>query len=182
MAIRPIDAGILQDNLTDIYGDGNRLVYLKDVLDLINEQPTLTPSNEWVSVDEKLPEPGERVLATDCGFVGEFYINERGQWQRYNVNCHALLMALDILYWMPLPAPPDKDNNVPIKAPNEPMLERVIREYLEICGNDCAGDPSVGIPECPFYQYADVLDNGALIQPKCELAAYRRPLEGEEYI
>ena len=72
-------------------------------------QPTLTPSNEWVSVDEKLPEPGERVLATDCGFVGEFYINERGQWQRYNVNCHALLMALDILYWMPLPKSPKED-------------------------------------------------------------------------
>ena len=71
--------------------------------------PTLTQPNEWVSVDEKLPEPGERVLATDCGFVGEFYINERGQWQRYNVNCHALLMALDILYWMPLPAPPTKE-------------------------------------------------------------------------
>ena len=74
-----------------------------------NDIPTLTPPNEWVSVDEKLPEPGERVLATDCGFVGEFYINERGQWQRYNVNCHALLMALDILYWMPLPAPPKKE-------------------------------------------------------------------------
>jgi len=71
-------------------------------------QPTLTPPNEWVSVEEGLPEPGERVLATDCGFVGEFYINERGQWQRYNVNCHALLMALDILYWMPLPTPPDR--------------------------------------------------------------------------
>ena len=49
---RPIDAGILQDNLTDIYGDGNRLVYLKDVLDLIDEQPTLTPPNERVSVEE----------------------------------------------------------------------------------------------------------------------------------
>ena len=71
--------------------------------------PTLTPPNEWVSVEEKLPEPGERVLATDCGFVGEFYINERGQWQRYNVNCHALLMALDILYWMPLPKSPKED-------------------------------------------------------------------------
>ena len=71
--------------------------------------PTLTPPNEWVSVDEKLPEPGKRVLATDCGFVGEFYINERGQWQRYNVNCHALLMALDILYWMPLPKSPKED-------------------------------------------------------------------------
>ena len=50
-------------------------------------QSTLTPPNEWVSVYDRLPEPGERVLATDCGFVGEFYINKRGKWQRYNVNC-----------------------------------------------------------------------------------------------
>ena len=70
-------------------------------------QSTLTTPSEWVSVEERLPEPGERVLATDCGFVGEFYINKRGKWQRYNVNCFELLMALDILYWMPLPAPPD---------------------------------------------------------------------------
>ena len=103
-----IDGGVLKDNLTDIYGDGNRLVYLNDVLDLIDEQPAITPPNEWVSVEERLPEPGERVLATDCGFVGEFYINKRGKWQRYNVNCSELLMALDILYWMPLPAPPDR--------------------------------------------------------------------------
>ena len=72
------------------------------------KMPTLTPPNEWVSVYDRLPEPGERVLATDCGFVGEFYINKRGKWQRYNVNCSELLMALDILYWMPLPAPPDR--------------------------------------------------------------------------
>ena len=73
----------------------------------ITHAPTLTQPNEWVSVEDRLPEPGERVLATDCGFVGEFYINKRGKWQRYNVNCSELLMALDILYWMPLPAPPD---------------------------------------------------------------------------
>ena len=74
---------------------------------ILQEVSTLTPPNEWVSVYDRLPEPGERVLATDCGFVGEFYINKRGKWQRYNVNCSELLMALDILYWMPLPEPPD---------------------------------------------------------------------------
>ena len=58
---------------------------------------------EWISVDDRLPEPGERVLATDGGFIGEFYINSQGQWQRYNVNNYSLLMALDILWWMPLP-------------------------------------------------------------------------------
>lgn len=78
------------------------------VMYCVEHMPTLTPPNEWVSIYDRLPEPGERVLATDCGFVGEFYINKRGKWQRYNVNCSELLMALDILYWMPLPAPPDR--------------------------------------------------------------------------
>ena len=80
---------------------------VESILEWAQTLPALTPPNEWVSVYDRLPEPGERVLATDCGFVGEFYINKRGKWQRYNVNCSELLMALDILYWMPLPAPPD---------------------------------------------------------------------------
>lgn len=112
--IEPIDRAKLRatiqkwiDAHTDV-DDTDGVGLLEDVLWEINAQPTLTPQNEWVSVYDRLPEPGERVLATDCGFVGEFYINKRGKWQRYNVNCSELLMALDILYWMPLPAPPDR--------------------------------------------------------------------------
>ena len=63
-------------------------------------------AQQWISVTERLPEQGERVLATDGGFVGELYVNSRGQWKRYNVNDHSLLMALDILWWMPMPKPP----------------------------------------------------------------------------
>lgn len=63
----------------------------------------------WIPVKERLPKCGERVLATDGGFVGEFYINKRGQWKRYNVNDYSLLMALDILWWMPLPEPQKED-------------------------------------------------------------------------
>lgn len=104
-------------NLAMAAADGRREINLcfkkqelfKAVKAVIDCVPTLTPPNEWVSVEERLPEPGERVLATGCGFVGEFYINKRGQWQRYNVNCSELLMALDILYWMPLPEPPGKE-------------------------------------------------------------------------
>ena len=114
MAVRPINASrfaeileqwkkdCLEDN--DIQGAD----IISDVILQLDDMPTLTQPNEWVSVYDRLPEPGERVLATDCGFVGEFYINKRGKWQRYNVNCSELLMALDILYWMPLPAPPDR--------------------------------------------------------------------------
>ena len=63
----------------------------------------------WIPVTERMPEKGERVLATDGGFVGEFYVNSGGQWRRYNVNDHSLLMALDILWWMPLPEPPKEE-------------------------------------------------------------------------
>ena len=63
-------------------------------------------AQQWISVTERLPEQGERVLATDGGLVGELYVNSRGQWKRYNVNDHSLLMALDILWWMPMPQPP----------------------------------------------------------------------------
>ena len=106
MTVRPIDSAWLKRNLNKVFPRECDQLY--GMLQLIDKSPTLTPPNEWVSVEERLPEPGERVLATDCGFVGEFYINKRGKWQRYNVNCSELLMALDILYWMPLPAPPDR--------------------------------------------------------------------------
>lgn len=113
MAVRPIDGNELLDIErlldTDVVRQSKTASWLIDqVLHDIQVMPTLTPPNEWVSVYDRLPEPGERVLATDCGFVGEFYINKRRKWQRYNVNCSELLMALDILYWMPLPAPPDR--------------------------------------------------------------------------
>ena len=112
--MRMIDADALVDKLEQIISDyTSHGIYPSDfdiryAIDMVEDTPTLTPPNEWVSVYDRLPEPGERVLATDCGFVGEFYINKRGKWQRYNVNCSELLMALDILYWMPLPAPPDR--------------------------------------------------------------------------
>lgn len=108
---RPIDAYTLNNDLVSWYNDTEdekEKSILRRVMQRVVQAPTITPPNEWVSVEERLPEPGERVLATDCGFVGEFYINKRGQWQRYNVNCSELLMALDILYWMPLPAPPNR--------------------------------------------------------------------------
>ena len=114
--MRPVDAEALEKKISEWLGQpGNGDYYsgydaaLCAVQDLIADTPTLTPPNEWVSVYDRLPEPGERVLATDCGFVGEFYINKRGKWQRYNVNCSDLLMALDILYWMPLPKSPKED-------------------------------------------------------------------------
>ena len=61
MAVRPIDAGSLRDNITDIYGGSDRLIYLADVLGLIDEQPTLTPPNEPLTSDELRQMDGEPV-------------------------------------------------------------------------------------------------------------------------
>lgn len=116
---RPIDAGILQDNLTDIYGDGNRLVYLKDVLDLIDEQPTLTPPNEWVSVEERLPQ-----LPTNSDWCSIMVITTRKNDTKSRLMIYERAIVrgkrverwkyywdkiADELpdYWMPLPEPPD---------------------------------------------------------------------------
>ena len=199
MAVRPIDAnellGIERLLDTDVVRQSKTASWLLDqVLHDIQAMPTLTPPNEWVSVYDRLPEPGERVLATDCGFVGEFYINKRGKWQRYNVNCSELLMALDILYWMPLPAPPGKDNNVPTKSQNEPLT---LDELLTMDGEpvyvvfrpDGSGERSqswalVNVDE----KYGEVYLVDSIPGASCyydEIWAdlegiYRRPPEGEE--
>ena len=61
MALRPIDAGSLRDNITDIYGGSDRLIYLADVLSLIDAQPALTPPNEPLTLDELREMDGEPV-------------------------------------------------------------------------------------------------------------------------
>lgn len=35
-------------------------------------------------------------------------------------------------------------------------LETLMREYLELCDGQCAGDSSVGVPPCPFYVFPDL--------------------------
>jgi hypothetical protein len=77
MTVRPIDGDALKNQIRHIPRTINPdLVQYSLVQAIIADMPTLTPPNEWVSVYDRLPEPGERVLATDCGFVGEFYINK----------------------------------------------------------------------------------------------------------
>ena len=59
--------------------------------------PTLTPQNEWVSVEERLPEPGERVLAANGSFVGEAYMVSNGAWMRHDG------FPWEVDAWMPMP-------------------------------------------------------------------------------
>ena len=131
MAVRPIDGNELYriEKLLDtdiVRQDKVALNLLEQVLYDIQHVPTLTPPNEWVSVENAVPDPGERVLATDGTFVGEAYRTSANTWYRHTGfpwwDCLQSIVTL----WMPLPTV-DKDNHVPAKAPNEPMTLEQLR-------------------------------------------------------
>lgn len=108
-AIKILDPKTTAEALTEIeyYGGfSGQKAAVKAVEDACLLGVAALERSRWVPCSERLPNPGERVLTTDGAFVGEMYINKRGQWQRYNVANHETLMALDILAWMPLPEPP----------------------------------------------------------------------------
>ena len=78
-----------------------------DIFAKTYESSTLTPPNEWVSVEETKPEPGERVIATDGAFVGEGYMDCYGVWCRPNGMRWDMLDS-EVTHWMPISEPPDR--------------------------------------------------------------------------
>lgn len=83
-----------------------------DVLisDIRMMSPTLTPPNEWVSVENALPPNMDDVLVVvqnngECWTVTGYYSNTSNVW-------YAMLNGqdtqMDVLWWMPMPAPPDR--------------------------------------------------------------------------
>ncbi len=57
---------------------------------------------EWISIKDRLPEPGERVLLSDGTFVAEGYILFTGKWMRNGI----WVLPMHPTHWMPLPEPP----------------------------------------------------------------------------
>ena len=70
--------------------------------DLVLGMPTLTPPNEWVSVEERLPKEKQRVIVrcervgTSVGWI---------LWGNWMADIGP--DAGKVTHWMPLPAPPD---------------------------------------------------------------------------
>ena len=82
-------------------------------IQLLYDMPTLTPPNEWVSVEEKLPTDERPVLVfvgyadTMTGFIttsSYFCFDENPHWQWDGL----VQDEQKTLFWMPLPAPPDR--------------------------------------------------------------------------
>lgn len=59
----------------------------------------------WISVKDRLPNPGERVLATDGAFVGTAFTRANG-WMRYEGIDWQVISSSRVTHWMPLPEPP----------------------------------------------------------------------------
>ena len=73
-------------------------------------QPTLTPPNEWVSVEERLPEVGQEVLVY---WWNTSQKAEHFELTHYDGDHWFLLDNTErpwivVVAWMPLPAPPDR--------------------------------------------------------------------------
>lgn len=106
--IEPIDRAELRatiqkwiDAHTDV-DDTDGVGLLEDVLWEINAQPTLTPPNEWVSVEERLPEHMKDVIVLyGSGEIDIDWVDSLGDFRFDNLFGR-------VTHWMPLPAPPRK--------------------------------------------------------------------------
>ena len=132
MAVRPIDANAMLNELRPVsFESEHSAMLLSDVSKMMREwverQPTLTPQNEWVSVEERLPDELTMVLIYSGGIydVAGWIEDEDGKicWT-HNAKPQ---------FWRPIPGlePPGKDNNVPTKEQNEPLT---LDELLKMDG------------------------------------------------
>ena len=84
-----------------------KYVPLSLIYEILNKAPTLTPPNEWVSVEDAVPDPGVRVLAANGSFVGEAYMSSNGAWMRHDG------FPWEVDAWMPMPdrRPPEGEED-----------------------------------------------------------------------
>ena len=63
---------------------------------------------QWISVDDRHPKPGTRVLAMDGVFVGEAYRTSADTWRRYDGIAMRDCIGSVVTHWMPLPEAPEE--------------------------------------------------------------------------
>ena len=103
---RPIDANALH---AEISKWPESVMYKDWVQSAIANAPTLTPPNEWVSVEDRLPEVGQEVLVY---WRNTSQKAEHFELTHYDGDHWFLLDNTErpwivVVAWMPLPAPPN---------------------------------------------------------------------------
>ena len=113
--MRLIDGNAVKRRAWDIaeawkgQGTNYEALLLESVVEqIVDTQPTLAPTNEWVSVENALPPNMDDVIVVvsnngECWTVTGYYSGTSKLW-------YAMLNGqdtqMDVLWWMPLPAPP----------------------------------------------------------------------------
>lgn len=193
MAVRPIDGNDFMRQLTldtskGHYGefmDGSEVAYTsREIAKFVEDMPTLTLPNEWVSVEERLPTDERPVLVfigyadTMTGFITTssyfcFDANPHWQWDGLTQD------EQKTLFWMPLPDPPGKEKAITaLSRPNEPLTIEQLREmggqpYWHVGLREESPPPHWNILD-PFYaKHIEDYRYGE------NWLAYRRPPEGE---
>ena len=113
-ALRCCEKEVCADGgLCPLFSDADCIVHLGEAaIDLIER---LTAENavlrekvpQWISVEERRPEPGKRVLATDGIFVGEAYRTSSDTWRRYDGIAMRDCIGSVVTHWMPLSEAPE---------------------------------------------------------------------------
>lgn len=83
----------------------NEMVPKQD-MEIIIHEVAKRSKPKWISVKDRLPVRGERVLATDGNFVGEAYRTGVSCWHRHGGFQWKEIFLTDVTHWMPLPDPP----------------------------------------------------------------------------
>ena len=108
------------------------------IAQIVDTQPTLTPPNEWVSVEDEIPSDDDDGLEFFCmtnatGKCGGVLPLE---WEVATIRGKTVrrwkwlnrISPWAVTHWMKRPAPPGENNNVPTKAPNKPLTLEQLRE------------------------------------------------------
>ena len=126
MAVRPIDGNKLIEWFRP-YLHSDEPIPADVVIEDIRSMPTLTPPNEWVSVEERLPkynirEDGELISSKilcycETDKTVHLVVSQKFYTGRKGEIVHPVFRYYDewgdeienVSHWMPLPAPPKKE-------------------------------------------------------------------------
>ena len=90
---------------------------ISDVILQLDDMPTLTPPNEWVSVADRLPEKKQDVLMYfDTGNMAVGWWHDKDEhitfWCAYTDDGFYTDCDCIPAHWMPLPAPPEVEEDI----------------------------------------------------------------------
>jgi hypothetical protein len=115
--MRVVDADELKETL--VFHEEEYTVAAHRIIDMM---PTIEPKQEWISVKDRLPEFGEEIYRrknTDTVLAWDGYEYVMGYFTRFSlfdevefqgVDEDGNYMVKNPTHWMPLPEPPEKNN------------------------------------------------------------------------